>query len=237
MVMTMNVAMLYSGGKDSNLALYRLAKEGHTIVALLSAVSKRDDSWMFHVPNVELCSIQADCLGIPWERIEVSGVKEDEVSELYSALSRLIGKLKIDAVGSGAIASNYQRERVAKTCSQLGLAALSPLWGMDERSMLWEMLSLSFEIYFTSVSAEGFGRNWLGRRLDDSTIGSLLKLNALYGINVSGEGGEYETFVADMPLFSKRIRILDSESKWVRNSGTWVIKKVELSEKAPQPIK
>ena len=88
----MRTAILYSGGKDSNLALWRLAKAGNEIVALLSVVPKRNDSWMFHVPNVELASYQADSLGIPWERIEVSGIKEAVVDELTSALSGLMKK-------------------------------------------------------------------------------------------------------------------------------------------------
>ena len=35
--------------------------------------------------------------------------------------------------------------------------------------------------------------------------------NAKYGINVCGEGGEYETFTLDCPLFVKKIVIEESE--------------------------
>jgi diphthine-ammonia ligase len=30
-------------------------------------------------------------------------------------------------------------------------------------------------------------------------------MNEKYGVNVCGEGGEYETFTLDCPLFKKRI--------------------------------
>ena len=231
----MRTAILYSGGKDSNLSLWRLAKAGHDIVALISAVSDRDDSWMFHTPNVDLCRYQAECLEIPWEAVKVSGVKEAEVEELATAISRLKKSLTIEAIGTGAIASKYQRERVGSICSKLGLGELSPLWGQSEVDLLREMLSLGFEIYFTSVSAEGLGKEWLGVRLDKSSVSSLLRLKALYNVNISGEGGEYETFVADMPLFRQRIEILKAQTNWSHNSGTWAIKKIKLVHKPPFP--
>lgn len=227
----MKVAILYSGGKDSTLSAYRIIKAGHKIVALISVISRRNDSWMFHIPNVELTKVQAECMGIPWERVEVSGEKEVEVQELQSAISLMKERLGIEALGTGAIASRYQKERVGNICRSLGLGELSPLWGSPEDALLRELLDLRFEVYFTSVSAEGLGRDWLGSRLGESRMASLLMLKGKYGINASGEGGEYETFVCDCPLFMKRIRVLESETIWQHNSGTWEIRKFETVEK------
>jgi ABC transporter with metal-binding/Fe-S-binding domain ATP-binding protein len=233
-VLAMRVAVLYSGGKDSNLAAYRASKSGHDIVALITAVPFRQDSWMFHHPNVEHALVQAQCMGVGWERLPVSGEKEVEVKELQQKIALLKGKLALDAICTGAIASRYQRERVATLCSELGLAEFSPLWGEQEESLLKELLSLGFEVYFSSVSAEGLGREWLGSRLDEERIKSLLGLNRRYGINVSGEGGEYETFVCDSPLFQKRIRVIEAEASWAHNSGTWIIKRLETMEKSAE---
>jgi ABC transporter with metal-binding/Fe-S-binding domain ATP-binding protein len=227
----MRVAILYSGGKDSNLATYRIHRVGHEIVALVSVIAKRSDSWMFHIPNVGLTKIQADCMEIPWERAVVSGEKEVEVQELGSILSRLKDKWNIEGIGTGAIASRYQRERVDQICKNLGLEELSPLWGAPEEALLREILGLGFEVYFASVSAEGLGRDWLGSQLDKDRVRSLLKLKEKYGINASGEGGEYETFVCDSPLFKKKIKILEAETSWHHNAGTWSIKKFEVVNK------
>lgn len=48
---------------------------------------------------------------------------------------------------------------------------------------------------------------------------------------IGGKGGEYETFVLDCPIFSKRIKIIESEKIYEGNSGILEIKKVELVEK------
>jgi len=163
--------------------------------------------------------------------LAVSGEKEAEVQELQRQIIPLKGRLGFEALCTGAIASRYQRERVTRLCGELGLAELSPLWGVPEESLLRQLLGLGFEVYFSSVSAEGLGRDWLGSRLDEQRIQSLLRLKDRYCINASGEGGEYETFVCDSPLFRKRIRVIEAEANWAHNSGTWGIKRLETVEK------
>ena len=44
----------------------------------------------------------------------------------------------------------------------------------------------------------------LGKSLHDLRP-ELIRLNAKFGLNVCGEGGEYETLTLDCPLFMKRI--------------------------------
>ncbi len=227
----MRVAVLYSGGKDSNLAAWRAKSDGHELVCLISASPIRADSYMFHVPNIKLARYQARSIGVPWIEIEVSGSKELEVSELAEALPGIAESQRIDAIVSGAIASRYQKERVDKACQKAGLLHLHPLWQQDEESMIREMLGLGFETYFVSVSAEGLGQEWLGRRLDLDALRDLLRLRSKHGINVSGEGGEYETFVCDMPLFRDRIMITSTRKSWQRTSGSIEITGFQLVRK------
>jgi diphthine-ammonia ligase len=120
----MRVAVLATGGKDSTLALHRILNEGHEVGYLVSMIPLREDSWMFHYPNIRLVDLFAECVEIPLVKAETSGVKEKEVEDLR----RLIEKLDVEAVVSGAIASNYQKTRVETICEQLGLKCIAPLW-------------------------------------------------------------------------------------------------------------
>ncbi len=62
----MRVAVLYSGGKDSNYALYWALKQGgFEVKYLVSMVSESDESYMYHVPNIHLTELQARAIGIP----------------------------------------------------------------------------------------------------------------------------------------------------------------------------
>ena len=45
---------------------------------------------------------------------------------------------------TGAIASSYQKERVEKICKELRLKCLNPLWGMNQKRLLEELVEHGF---------------------------------------------------------------------------------------------
>jgi predicted ATP pyrophosphatase (TIGR00289 family) len=224
------VAVLATGGKDSTLALYRVLKEGYEVKYVVGMIPQREDSWMFHYPNMHLIDLFAEAVGIPLAKAETSGIKESELEDLR----RLLGKLDVEGLVSGAIASSYQKTRIENICKQLKLECIMPLWQEDQLKVLKEILSLKFEAIITGVYAYGFSREWLGRKIDEATVEDLLRLNKQYGVSLAGEGGEYETFVVDAPFFKKRIKIVEAEKFWKDQSGYFLIRKAELQSKQPQ---
>ncbi|MDH7477450.1 MAG: TIGR00289 family protein [Candidatus Bathyarchaeota archaeon] len=223
----MLVAVLVTGGKDSTLALQKVLDEGYEVKCLVSMIPLREDSWMFHYPNIRLVDLFSEAVEIPLVKAETSGIKEKEVEDL----KRVIEKLDIDAIVSGAIASNYQKIRVEKICEQLGLKCLTPLWRKNPIEILEEILSLKFHVIITGVYALGFNPEWLGKKIDKKTIDALKELNRKYNVSVVGEGGEYETLVLDAPLFKKRIKIAKAEKVWKNQSGYLLVTKAELESK------
>ena len=57
------------------------------------------------------------------------------------------------------------------------------------------------------------------------------KLNEKLGVDVGGEGGEYETLVVDGPVFRKKLVIKESRKVWDGVRGELVIGGVELIDK------
>ena len=53
----MKVAVLFSGGKDSTMALYNALETGEDVKYLLSMKSVNDESYMFHVPNIHITDL------------------------------------------------------------------------------------------------------------------------------------------------------------------------------------
>lgn len=223
----MRVAVLATGGKDSALALFKVLNEGHEVRNLVSMIPLREDSWMFHYPNIRLMDLFAEAVEIPLVKAETSGVKEEEVEDL----KRLIEKLDVDAVVSGAIASNYQKSRVEKICSELRLKCLMPLWNKNPIDILNEILNLKFDVVITGVYAYGFSKEWLGTKIKDVIIEALIELNKKYGVSLVGEGGEYETLVLDAPFFKRKIKIINAEKVWENQCGYFLIKKAKLGNK------
>jgi asparagine synthase (glutamine-hydrolysing) len=228
----MRIAALISGGKDSLFAAYKALKQGNKLKCLISIKAKRKDSYMFHIPNIELTKLQAELMNIPIIFVESSGEKEKELDDLRKAIKQAKDKYKIEGVVSGAIASQYQKERVDKICSDLKLESIAPLWHVNPAEYLDELLAAGFEVIIVGIAAEGFNKKWLGKRIDLKTIDALNRLHDLYKVSVIGEGGEFESFVLDCPLFNKRIIIKESEIIMEdERTGHLEIKKYELIEK------
>ena len=223
----MKLAVLFSGGKDSCLALHK-AMQKEEVVYLLTVISKNPESFMFHTPNIHLTEVQAKAIGLPLISVTTEGEKEKELEELKEVIRKAKEELGIEGVVTGTIESVYQATRIQKICDSLGLWCFNPLWQKSQKEVLEELVENSFEVLITGVFAEPFGKEWLGKRIDRETVKKLVETE---GINPAGEGGEIETTVVDAPFFRKKIEVKSYEIKFERNSGVMEIKKTELVEK------
>ena len=225
----MRIAVLFSGGKDSMMVVYKALREGHEIKYLISLISENPASYMFHYPNINLTNVQAELIGIPLIIKNTKGEKEKELVDLKDAISSI---KDIDGVGAGALASKYQYERVENICKELGLKTYAPCWLEDDEKHWKEILDAGFEVVITGIAAEGFSKKWLGRKIDEKAVEELKKLKEKYKIHMGLEGGEGESFVVDCPLFKKKIEIKESEKIMDGEfSGHLIIKKIELINK------
>jgi len=223
----LRVAALISGGKDSALALYRVLKQGYKVSYLATMIPRQADSWMFHYPNIHLTDLFAEASEIPLVKAETSGEKEVELEDL----KRLLAKLDVEGVVSGAVASEYQKTRVDAICQELGVESIAPLWHEDPHNLLDELVNEHFEAIFVGVYAYGFDSSWLRRTIDVKAVNALVELHRKYQISMVGEGGEYETLVLDAPFFKKKIRLISTEKVWEGQSGYLIVKEAELAEK------
>lgn len=223
----MRVAALFSGGKDSTYAIYIALQQGWEVSHLVTIFSMNRDSYMFHTQNIHLTSLLSEVLEIPLIKVETEGRKEEELEDLKRGLKGL----KIDGVVTGAIASDYQWSRVNRICHELELRTFSPLWRKEQRMLLEDVVHAGFHFAIVKVSAAGLGMEMLGKVIDDCTLPNLYQLAERFGINVSGEGGEFETLVLDCPLFTKKVVIDKSERVWEGNCGCLNIKRAHLKMK------
>jgi predicted ATP pyrophosphatase (TIGR00289 family) len=226
----MDVAVLFSGGKDSTMAVYRAMEEGHNVKYLFSMISENPHSYMYHVPNIHLSELLAQAMEIPLIKGHTRGEEEKEVEDLKLALKKL-KDLGVEAIYSGALYSVYQKSRIDNICSELELESIAPLWQIDSEEYMREILRLGFEVVLIGVAAEGLDESWLGRRVDNKSLEELIKLNQKYGINIAFEGGEAETMVINCPIFKKKVKILESEKHWSYDNGYLDIKKAVLEDK------
>jgi diphthine-ammonia ligase len=226
----MRLGVLFSGGKDSTLALHKTAEKAE-VVCLITLVSENKESFMFHTPNIDVTALQAEALGLPLIRKVTAGKPEEELKDLEEAIAQAIKDFRIDGVVTGAVESVYQAARIQQICNRLGVWCVNPLWKRNQKALLEETVAEGFKTVISGVFAYPLDKSWLGKQIDENMIEKLMVLSETYGLSPSGEGGEIETTVIDAPLFKKKIEILDSEGEAQGNSGIFKIKKAQLTKK------
>jgi diphthine-ammonia ligase len=228
----LRLAALISSGKDSLYALYTMLRQNYSVECLITLKSSNPDSFMFHTPAIELVELQSASMGIPLITQDTEGEKEAELKDLRIALKKAKEQYQIEGVITGALYSNYQRDRIEKLCDSLSLKIFSPLWHINQETEVRELLGSGFRFILTKIAAEGLNKGWLNTEFTEDHLKRLIELNKTIGLNIAGEGGEYESLVLDCPLFKKRIRIKDSRiAEESLNTATLIIKKAELEDK------
>jgi asparagine synthase (glutamine-hydrolysing) len=200
---------------------------------------------MFHTPAVELVELQAEAIGVPLVMKETEGEKERELEDLRAALREAKARYGIEGVVTGALWSTYQKERIERIAREEHLMVFAPLWHMNQETELRLIVS-NFEVIFTSISAYGLDKSWLGRKITTEDVAHLVDLDQRMakhynrnhparrtgGLNIAGEGGEFESLVLDGPLFKKKLVLVESEIiEEDANTARLVVKEAKLEEK------
>ncbi|ELK05565.1 ATP-binding domain-containing protein 4 [Pteropus alecto] len=226
---SMRVVALISGGKDSCYNMMQCIAAGHQIVALANlrpaenqVGSDELDSYMYQTVGHHAIDLYAEAMALPLYRRTIRGrsvdtgrvytkCEGDEVEDLYELLKLVKEKEEVEGISVGAILSDYQHVRVENVCKRLDLQPLAYLWQRNQEDLLREMISSNIQAIIIKVAALGLDPNkHLGKTLDQMEP-YLLELSKKYGVHVCGEGGEYETFTLDCPLFKKKIIVDSSE--------------------------
>jgi len=197
----MKVFVSWSGGKDSSLACYKAMLDGFEVSHLLNLLAEDGKRERAHGTRPFLLKLQSEAIGIPIVQVNASWEGYEE------KFKPAVEKLKVEGVEGGVFGDIdliEHREWVERVCEDLGIEPIIPLWGHDPGDIVQEFIEEGFEAI---VVATRIKEDWLGRRFDESFIEELKK----YNFHLSGESGEYHTFVIDGPIFKRRIRVREAE--------------------------
>lgn len=212
------LGVLFSGGKDSVYAMYLEKNRGHRIACLISIYSQNKESYMFHTPSITRVEKQSKVLGIPLEITKTQGEKEEELKDLKEAILNAKKKYNLSGIITGALASRYQVSRIKKICEKVGIKSINPLWQKDQFDLLKELIDNNFEVILTGVFAYPLDKSWLLRKIDNQFIEEMKSLHEKYKVNPAGEGGEFESFVINCPLFERKLLVHPGEIFGSKNS-------------------
>lgn len=195
------VALAWSGGKDSALALAALRRDGTDVTTLLTTFTDDYDRVSIHGVRRSLVREQAAAAGIPLVEL---GIPAGCVDEVYAA--RMEAALRSPPLAElGAVAFGdlfledvraYREERLAST----GKAALFPLWGLDTAALARSFVEDGFEAHVVCVDTRRLDASFAGREYDTAFLDELPP-----GIDPCGENGEFHSFVHGGPCFERPV--------------------------------
>ena len=229
----MKLAALFSGGKDSTYSIYKVKQMGHDVKCLVTVFPKSSNSHLLHFPTIELTKLQSKTLKIPQI---TSTLDSDELAEEIDAIKILLERAKqdfqIEGLVHGGISSEFQKKCFEKICKENDLKIITPLWKINAKEYMINLIRSNFKFILTSVSSDGLDEKWLGKIISTNDISQLNKLSDKYGFNLNFEGGEAETFVVDCPLYVSPIVIAKSKTIWDGYRGRFEIEAASLDSNA-----
>ena len=149
---------LYSGGKDSGLAL-SIACESAEIVALINCCEQKHP--MFHQHDTDLMELQSQSLKIP---IVYSNGHWKESTEIEGLLKKYKSQ-GVEFVVFGDICSIKNANRKIKLCKDVGLIPCMPLWNKTYDWLFEEMKKRNLKCLLSSVRPQI--KDFVGKILDD----------------------------------------------------------------------
>jgi uncharacterized protein (TIGR00290 family) len=184
----------WSGGKDSCLALDYAERAGYPVTALLTMLAEDGEHSRSHGLSRAMLEAQAETMGK--EILFGQAAWSDYETVFLERLAHLKSR-GFTAGVFGDIDLAGHREWVERVCRTAGVRAVLPLWNRERETLLNDLLSKGYRATIVSVREESLDREWIGRHLDRDAVEAFRRA----GIDLSGENGEYHTFVFDGPLF------------------------------------
>jgi uncharacterized protein (TIGR00290 family) len=191
-------ALMWSGGKDSALALDRARRAGIDVARLISFYDSATLRVRFHATRVEMLEAQAAAAGIPLRAIATSW------PEMEAALRRELASLREEGfvgVVLGDIHLADVRAWYEERVTAAGLEHVEPIWGDPPPALLQEFISSGGRAVISCVDLARLDEAFLGRVIDETFAGDI----AATGVDVCGENGEFHSFAFAGPVFARAV--------------------------------
>jgi diphthine-ammonia ligase len=191
-------ALLWSGGKDSALALDRAGRAGIEVARLVSFYDSATRRVRFHATRVEMLEAQAAAIGIGLHAIattwpEMEAALRGELSSLREEgfTGVVVGDIHLADVRA------WYEERVTAA----GLKHVEPIWGEPPPVLLGEFVASGGRAVITCVDLSRLDEAWLGRVIDETFANEI----GATGVDACGENGEYHSFAFSGPVFKSPV--------------------------------
>lgn len=201
--MKKRVAMMWSGGKDSSLALFKvLNKPEYEVVYLVSTFSAATQRLSMHGVKEQIIEKQSEAIGIPLIKMFTDGADHESYERSMFKLMNQLKDERINEVVFGDIFLEDLRKYRESNLSKVGVNAHFPLWKKETKELINEFLELGFKTICCCIDSSKLSDDFLGQIIDYEWIATLPN-----DVDVCGENGEFHTLCIDGPIFRKPLSV------------------------------
>ncbi|WP_419167976.1 ATP-binding protein [Candidatus Palauibacter sp.] len=202
------IAMCFSGGKDSALALHALQQSSaYRVETLITTVTDAYDRVSMHGVRRALVRDQAAAIGIPLVEVVVAPQSSNEIYEraMGEAFDRLYDD-GIRRVAFGDIFLEDLREYRERQLAASGLGCLFPIWQQPTATLAHSFIRDGFEAVAVCINPAVLDASFAGRAFDAGFVADLPE-----GVDPCGENGEFHTFVWAGPILPRPVPVTRGE--------------------------
>ena len=202
------IALLWSGGKDSALALRELrADKNYEVRVLLTTMTRDYDRISIHGVRRELLEAQAAALGVPLRTVDVPARSTNEQYEnALGAALQTLREQNIESVAAGDLFLADVRAYREDLLARHGMNALFPLWQRDTTELAREFIGAGYRAILSCVDTHALDADFAGRDFDAALLRDLPN-----STDPCGENGEFHSFVWDGPDFARPVNCTRGE--------------------------
>lgn len=201
----------WSGGKDCTLALDRFSKANPKAnITLLTMINDDSKKTGAHGLSEAILTRQANAMGF---QIQFGYAQHDNYREKWLTE---IKKLKDKGVTGGIFGDidlQVHYDWITEVLNEVSLKVHMPLWKESRISLVEEILLKGYKAKIISINVNTTPEKYLGLDLTNDVVEQMKK----EGIDPSGEGGEFHSFIYDGPLFKHRLNFVYGEKLIIQN--------------------
>ena len=204
--MTLPVALAWSGGKDSSLALAALQADPTVeVVALLTTITADYDRISIHGVRRAILEAQVAELGLLLIEATIPAAASDQIYE--QAFATALDTVRVVRPDLRHLAFGDLFLADVRAYRECLLAALDwepvfPLWGRDTAQLARQFVDQGYRAIVTCVDTTQLGAEFAGREFDSSLLDDLPA-----GVDPCGERGEFHTCVYAGPIFRRPLSV------------------------------
>jgi uncharacterized protein (TIGR00290 family) len=189
---------MWSGGKDSALALQRATDGGLAVTRLINFFDAATGRVRFHATRAGMIRAQAVAAGIELRAVGTSWPAME--GRLCEELATLRDE-GFEGVVLGDIHLAEVRAWYETRIRAVGLEHEEPLWGESPAQLVREFVDAGGRAVITCVDTSRLDASWLGRIVDEAFLDEI----GSTGADPCGENGEYHSFAFRGPVFAHQV--------------------------------